>query len=277
MCRLIKPRIEEIKGYVARYLPLLTDWLGRGATTHVCIVGAKGWTTTPAQQPHVLSAAEQKKVKRTQTVPAFCWPQGRRPSEHILTQLLGQDATYFTNCSKLEYCPYYCWFTEKFIWPNILQVPPKKLISVCTACQSAVSTKLDCSVCSIYILGLYQLLHSSSPPAHIQQQQQVFINGNRRGREIGIIETGWYLVIISYRKLYFCSLEYFDYGELSLDQVRFKSSWLEEFKFKVEQGDRVVCQIGSWRKIKPQNCLLVPVNWPPYCVQKLLLRERDSI
>ena len=100
---------------------------------------------------------------------------------------------------------------------------PKKLISVCTACQSAASTKLDCSVCSIYILGLYQLLHSSSPPAHIQQQQQVFINGNRSGREIGIIETGWYLVIISNRKLYFCSLKYFDYGGFSLHQVRFKS------------------------------------------------------
>ena len=166
-----------------------------------------------------LLSRRKRGEKRTQTVPAFCWPQGRRPSEHILTQLLGQDVTYFTNCSKLKYCPYYCWFMEKFIWPNILQVPQKKLISVCTACQSAASTKLDCSVCSIYILGLYQLLHSSSPPAHIQQQQQVFINGDRRGREIGIIETGWYEVIISIRKLYFCSLKYFHYGGLNLHQI----------------------------------------------------------
>ena len=270
-----------------------SDW---GDKRRRCAISTPAhWLTRPWCDYACLHCRRQgldDNSRTTATCALRCWAEESKKNPNCACFLLTSrtealrthfDSTTWPRCGifykllKIEALPISLLVHGEIYLTEYFAGPPKKLFSICTACESAVSTKLDCSVCSIYILGLYQLLHSSSPPAHIQQQQQVFINGNRRGREIEIIETGWYLVIISYRKLYFCSLEYFDYGELSLDQVRFKSSWLEEFKLKVDQVDRVVCQIGSWRKIKPQTCLLVPVNWPPYCVQKLLLRERDSI
>ena len=145
----------------------------------------------------MLPAAEQKKEGRKKNPNCACFLLTSR-TEALRTHF---DSTTWPRCDifykllKIEILPVLLLDHGEIYLTKYFAGHPKKLISVCTACQSAASTKLDCSVCSIYILGLYQLLHSSSPPAHIQQQQQVFINGNRRGRELGIIETGWYLVI----------------------------------------------------------------------------------
>ena len=51
-----------------------------------------------------------------------------------------------------------------------------------------------------------------------------------------------------------------------------------EFKLKVEQGLMgLFVKLGVALRIKPQNCLLVPLNLPPYCVQKVLLRRGAGI
>ena len=164
LCQLIKLWIEEIKGYVARYLPLLTDWLGRGATTHVCIVGAKGWTTTPVQ-PHVLSAAEQKKEGRKKNPNCACFLLTSR-TEALRTHF---DSTTWPRCDifykllKIEILPVLLLDHGKFIWPNNLQVPQKSWFLFAQLVRVLLRQNL---IVAFAPFTYSAFINSYTPPAH---------------------------------------------------------------------------------------------------------------